>query len=66
MGALNNLGGYVILALTLIVGALQALVTVSDWVRADPPASVRRSAAGAKKDPWGCGSITQEPEQDAA
>lgn len=68
MGALNNLGGYFLLALTAMLGALQGFVAVCDLVRAldEHAIPARSDAAGAKKDPWGCGSITQEPGQDAA
>lgn len=69
MGALNNPGGYVILALAAVALALWALLGLSDWIRAqEAPAAPARgdAAAGIKKDPWGCGIITQEPGQDAA
>lgn len=68
MGALANPGGWLLLALLVAATALWGLLAVTDRVRelAEQPAPAAWQTPEAKKDPWGCGDITQEPRQDVA
>lgn len=68
MGALDNPVGYGMIVLAVAFGLIWAFLALCDRIREreEPEAGARAVAVGAKKDPWGCGSITQEPSQDAA